>query len=163
LFRYQLIREAADPALSTRQRGRLVRELAGRAHPGPSGDPVRVSRETIDRWIRAWRAGGFAAPAPPAPAGAPPPRAAGVGPAGAPRAGGGGVGCWGGVGRRPPGGAPAAGARRAGGPPPPPGGAPAAGLRPVRGVPAERAVDRRRAARPPGRRAQGVPVRRPGR
>jgi len=32
LFRYQLIREAADPALSTRQRGRLVRELAGREH-----------------------------------------------------------------------------------------------------------------------------------
>ena len=40
LFRYQLIREAADPALSTRQRGRLVRELAARAHPGPFGDPV---------------------------------------------------------------------------------------------------------------------------
>jgi putative transposase len=66
LFRYQLIREAADPALSTRQRGRLVRELAAKAHPGPFGDPVRVSRETIDRWIRAWRAGGFAALAPPA-------------------------------------------------------------------------------------------------
>jgi transposase len=66
LFRYQLIREAADPALSTRQRGRLVRELAARTHPGPFGDPVSVSRETIDRWIRAWRAGGFAALAPPA-------------------------------------------------------------------------------------------------
>jgi putative transposase len=65
LFRYQLIREAADPALSTRQRGRLVRELAARAHPGPFGDSVTVSRETIDRWIRAWRAGGFAALAPP--------------------------------------------------------------------------------------------------
>src|SRR5437763_7561671 len=66
LFLYQLIREAADPALSTRQRGRLVRELAGKPHPGPFGDPVTVSRETIDRWIRAWRAGGFAALAPPA-------------------------------------------------------------------------------------------------
>ena len=66
LFRYQLIRQAADPALSTRQRGRLVRELAAAAHPGPFGDPVTVSRETIDRWIRAWRAGGFAALAPPA-------------------------------------------------------------------------------------------------
>jgi putative transposase len=66
LFRYQLIREAADPALSTRQRGRLVRELAARPHPGPFGDPVSVSRETIDRWIRAWRTGGFAALAPPA-------------------------------------------------------------------------------------------------
>ena len=66
LFRYQLIREAADPALTTRQRGRLVRELAARAHPGPFGEPVTVSRETIDRWIRAWRTGGFAALAPPA-------------------------------------------------------------------------------------------------
>ena len=34
LFRYQLIREAADPALSTRQRGRLVRELAATRAPG---------------------------------------------------------------------------------------------------------------------------------
>ena len=66
LFRYQLIREAADPALTARQRGRLVRELAARAHPGPFGEAVTVSRETIDRWIRAWRAGGFAALAPPA-------------------------------------------------------------------------------------------------
>jgi putative transposase len=66
LFRYQLIREAADPGLSTRQRGRLVRELAARAHPGPFGQSVRVSRPTIDRWIRAWRSGGFAALAPPA-------------------------------------------------------------------------------------------------
>src|SRR5438132_10912789 len=65
LFRYQLIREAADAALSTRQRGRLVRELAARAHPGPFGDPVAVSRGTIDRWIRAWRAGGFDALVPP--------------------------------------------------------------------------------------------------
>jgi putative transposase len=66
LFRYQLIREAADPALSTRQRGRLVRELAARAHPGPFGEPVAVSRASIGRWIRAWRSGGFAALAPPA-------------------------------------------------------------------------------------------------
>ena len=66
LFRYQLIREAADPALSTRQRGRLVRELAARSHPGPFGEPVVVSRASIDRWIRAWRAGGFAALSPPA-------------------------------------------------------------------------------------------------
>ena len=33
LFRYSLIREAADPGLSTRQRGRLVRELAAREWP----------------------------------------------------------------------------------------------------------------------------------
>ena len=66
LFRYSLIREAADPALSTRQRGRLVRELAAREHAGPFGEPVRVSRPSLDRWIRAWRAGGFDALAPPA-------------------------------------------------------------------------------------------------
>ena len=66
LFRYQLIREAADPSLSTRQRGRLVRELAAATHRGPFGEAVTVSRETIDRWIRAWRCGGFAALAPPA-------------------------------------------------------------------------------------------------
>ncbi|HEX5877863.1 MAG TPA: DDE-type integrase/transposase/recombinase [Actinomycetota bacterium] len=59
LFRYGLIREAADPRLSTKQRGRLVRDLAGREHPGPFGTPVRVARPTIDRWIRDWRRGGF--------------------------------------------------------------------------------------------------------
>ncbi len=66
LFRYQLIREAADPGLTVRQRGRMVRELAGKAHEGPFGEPVTVSRATIDRWIRAWRPGGFAALSPPA-------------------------------------------------------------------------------------------------
>jgi putative transposase len=66
LFRYQLIREAADPAVSVRQRGAMVREIAGRAHEGPFGEPVIVSRATVDRWIRAWREGGFAALVPPA-------------------------------------------------------------------------------------------------
>jgi putative transposase len=61
LFRYSLIREAADPALSTRERGALVRALAERAHLGPTGERVRVSRNTLDRWIRAWRVGGFPA------------------------------------------------------------------------------------------------------
>ena len=59
LFRYALIREAADPALSTKQRGRLVRELAATEHTGPFGDRVRISRVTIDRWILSWRRGGF--------------------------------------------------------------------------------------------------------
>jgi putative transposase len=61
LFRYALIRQAADPALSTRQRGALVRALAADEHTGPFGRPVRYSRESLDRWIRAWRAGGFEA------------------------------------------------------------------------------------------------------
>ena len=59
LFRYSLIREAADPKLSTKQRGRLVRDLAAREHVGPFGQPVRIARATIDRWIRDWRRGGF--------------------------------------------------------------------------------------------------------
>jgi putative transposase len=66
LFRYQLIREAADPALSTRQRGRVVREIVSGPHEGPFGEPVTVSRSTADRWIRAWREGGFPALVPPA-------------------------------------------------------------------------------------------------
>ena len=37
LFRYALIREAADPALSKRERGRLVRALAAVSHVGPDG------------------------------------------------------------------------------------------------------------------------------
>lgn len=61
LFRYSLIREAADPALSKARRGALVRSLAARDHLGPGGERVQVSRNTLDRWIRAWRAGGFQA------------------------------------------------------------------------------------------------------
>jgi putative transposase len=59
LFRYSVIREAADASISTKQRGRLVRELAEGEQQGPFGAPVRVSRPTIDRWIRDWRRGGF--------------------------------------------------------------------------------------------------------
>jgi len=59
LFRYGLIRQAADAALTTRQRGALARQLAAAEHVGPSGETVRVSRASLDRWIRAWRGGGF--------------------------------------------------------------------------------------------------------
>ncbi|MEC5182535.1 DDE-type integrase/transposase/recombinase [Arthrobacter sp. CG_A4] len=59
LFRYQLIREAADKSLTTRQRGPLVRALAAAEHTGPSGEIVRYSRETLDRWISAWQRKGF--------------------------------------------------------------------------------------------------------
>jgi len=59
LFRYALIREAADSSLSTRERGRLVRALAEAEHVGPFGGRVRVSRVSLDRWVRAWRDGGF--------------------------------------------------------------------------------------------------------
>lgn len=71
LFRYSLIRSAADPALSCRERGRLVRALASQEHIGPDGQLVRVSRQTLDRWIRDWRQGGFDALVPVARAGVP--------------------------------------------------------------------------------------------
>ena len=61
LFRYALIREAADEALTTKQRGRLVRQLADTEHTGPFGQRVRISRVTLDRWILTWRRGGFEA------------------------------------------------------------------------------------------------------
>jgi putative transposase len=61
LFRYALIREAADRAVSKAERGRLVRDLAARPHVGPDGVEVRVGRSTADEWIRAWRSGGFEA------------------------------------------------------------------------------------------------------
>lgn len=59
LFRYSLIREAADPELSNRERGLLVRRLAAREHVMPDGTRVRVGRSTLDRWIARWRTGGF--------------------------------------------------------------------------------------------------------
>src|SRR5439155_24666293 len=61
LFRYALIRDASDPALSKAERGRLVRALADREHVGPDGRLVRVARGTVDRWVRAYRHGGFEA------------------------------------------------------------------------------------------------------
>lgn len=66
LFRYQLICPALDEALSTKQRGKLVRETAAATHTDPFGNQVRISRETLDRWIRRYRSGGFEAlvPAP---------------------------------------------------------------------------------------------------
>src|SRR5256714_2133932 len=39
----------------------MVRALAAREHDGPFGEKVRVARNTIDRWCRWWRTGGFAA------------------------------------------------------------------------------------------------------
>ncbi|MZD16870.1 DDE-type integrase/transposase/recombinase [Streptomyces bottropensis] len=59
LFRYMLIREAADPGLTGRQRGALVRKLAQQEHIDADGRPVRITRWTLDRWILEWRQGGF--------------------------------------------------------------------------------------------------------
>ena len=61
LFRYSIAREPADPRLSKAERGELVRVLAAEEHTGADGSYVRVSRSTIDRWIRDLRRGGFEA------------------------------------------------------------------------------------------------------
>jgi transposase InsO family protein len=64
LFRYQLICPALEAGLSTKARGRIVRVIAARTHQGPFGQAHRYSRDTLDRWIRRYRAGGFEALAP---------------------------------------------------------------------------------------------------
>ena len=61
LWRYQVVRDAVDPELTGKQRGQVVRRIAAESHPGPDGGRVRVSRETVDRWVGAWRRGGFEA------------------------------------------------------------------------------------------------------
>jgi transposase InsO family protein len=59
LWRYHLIAEALDPKLSGRERGLLVRRIAGE-HTTPAGDIRAVSRNTLDRWIRRYRSEGLA-------------------------------------------------------------------------------------------------------
>lgn len=59
LFRYSLVRELCSDRLSGRERGAMARGLAAREHIGPDGLWVRVSRTSIDRWVRAYREGGF--------------------------------------------------------------------------------------------------------
>lgn len=64
-----MVRDLA--AMRPRERGRVVRELAAGEHLTPSGERVRVSRVTLDRWSRAWREGGFQALVPAAREGVP--------------------------------------------------------------------------------------------
>lgn len=59
LHRWAVIAEATAERLSPAERGVVVRAVAGRAHSHPDGSTRRYSRGTIDRWIRAWRAGGL--------------------------------------------------------------------------------------------------------
>ena len=61
LHRWAVIAEAASDRLTAAERGALVRQIAARAHTCPDGSARRYSRGTIDRWLRAWRAGGLAA------------------------------------------------------------------------------------------------------
>ena len=59
LFRYSLVQELSAAGFTAAERGRRARELAGRVHDGPGGRPAKVSRGTLDRWRRAYEAGGF--------------------------------------------------------------------------------------------------------
>ena len=64
LFRYGLIREAADPGLSTRVRGRMVRAVAAAEHTEPTHLDARSTRvpsgvRSGSRWRRT---GTFATP-----------------------------------------------------------------------------------------------------
>jgi len=62
LWRWTLVEPAMDPALTARQRGAIVRDLASREHAGPDGKTkAGVSRRTLDRWVVARREGGFEA------------------------------------------------------------------------------------------------------
>ena len=72
LHRWAVIAEAANERLTPAERGALVRLAAGRTHAHPSGEDRRYSRNTIDRWIRAWRKDGISglSPAPRADTGA---------------------------------------------------------------------------------------------
>ncbi|GAC1576590.1 MAG: DDE-type integrase/transposase/recombinase [Candidatus Dormibacteria bacterium] len=60
LHRYTLIAEALASRLTPRERGLVVRGVAAQVHQHPDGSQHTVSRDTLDRWIRAYRAQGFA-------------------------------------------------------------------------------------------------------
>jgi putative transposase len=59
LWRYHLIAEALGQRLRPRERGLIVRRIAGEEHLNPAGIPCRVSRNTLDRWIRRYRQHGL--------------------------------------------------------------------------------------------------------
>jgi len=60
LWRYHLIAEALDRRIGSRERGLIVRRLAGQEHTAPDGEMRTVSRNTLDRWIRSYREHGLA-------------------------------------------------------------------------------------------------------
>ena len=59
LHRWAVIAEAASERLSSSERGAVVRAIAAREHAHPDGTMRRYSRGTIDRWLRAHKAGGM--------------------------------------------------------------------------------------------------------
>ncbi len=64
LFRFHLIAEATNPAISAAERGLIIRGLAAFAHQHPDGSERTYSRGTLDRWVRAYRVRGLAGLAP---------------------------------------------------------------------------------------------------
>jgi len=60
LHRYGVISAAASERLSPAERGLLVRAIAGRVHVTADGEERTYSRQTIDRWIVAYRRDGLA-------------------------------------------------------------------------------------------------------
>ena len=72
LFRYSLIREAADPgADNPPARAGWSAGWPPASMPGRSASRCGMSRRTLDRWIRDWRSGGFDALVPAGPPGHP--------------------------------------------------------------------------------------------
>ena len=61
LHRWAVIAEATNPRLTPAERGAVVRRTRRATHAHPDGTERRYSRDTIDRWIREWRAGGLEA------------------------------------------------------------------------------------------------------
>ena len=59
LHRWAVIAEAADTRLASSERGAVVRAIAAREHAHPDGTRRRYSRGTVDRWLRAHKAGGL--------------------------------------------------------------------------------------------------------
>src|SRR5262249_5246738 len=59
LHRWAVIAEAANSRLAGRERGALVRQIAARPSAHRDGWSRTYSRVRIDRWLRAWRAGGL--------------------------------------------------------------------------------------------------------
>jgi len=61
LWRYGLIRELLEPSLTRAERGALACALTASVHRYVDGSLRSVSRSSVDRWVRAYRAGGFRA------------------------------------------------------------------------------------------------------
>jgi putative transposase len=59
LHRWAVVAEAAGETLAARERGCWsARSPSGRTRTR-TGRPAAIRRGTVDRWLRAWRAGGW--------------------------------------------------------------------------------------------------------